>query len=100
MLHKKLPHFRRETHVIRELGGVGVVNRKAQSFANAASSLVDGSPVAVDTRNTDHARDPPSLFVTLVDHFVVAHRSQPFPKHGARSRSMARSVPIGTSLLP
>jgi hypothetical protein len=49
----------------------------------------------MNPRNSTNPRDPPSIRISLIYNLVNTHRSHPRPKHGARSRSIARTVLSG-----
>jgi hypothetical protein len=44
-----------------------------------------------------HTREPRAALVPLEDNPISLHRSHLDPRHGSRSRSIARSVPGGRS---
>ncbi len=64
----------------------------AHQDAVVALGVLSGYAERAGGRHAADARDPPSVLVTLEDDLVGAHRSHPFPKHGARSRSIAARV--------
>ncbi len=86
----------RQSDVVDELGGVRAFDPERKSFTNATPCFDEAAAVAVTTRNRRDAGDPGAGLVAL-EHDAIAHRSHFFPRHGSRSRSMARSVPGGRS---
>src|SRR5215213_3238788 len=83
-----------------QLGLVGVINPQAQGLTDAPLGLADGPAVGVAAGHLADPGQPCPRLVALIDHRVLAlaHRNHlALPTHGARSRSILRSVPAGMS---
>src|SRR2546428_716688 len=77
-----------------------ITHPEIEGFTDAFPGLVDRASVGVTARHARHPRDPRATLVALIDDLVPVHlnlRSHFLPRHGSRSRSIARSVPGGRS---
>ena len=98
-----LANVRRELVAHLEVLGLAVQPHR-QRLTDPAISLTDRSTVGLAASHALDA-DVPRIIdrVARVDRhvrLVRGHRNHPFPRHGARARSMDRSVPDGMSSPP
>src|SRR5437773_7668938 len=94
---QEAPDARGEPDVVREARPACVSHEQTERLPDALTCLVDRAAVGVAALHRRNARDPVSRLIQLIDHAIVLHARHPFPKHGSRSRSIARSVPGGRS---
>ena len=86
----------RQSNVIDELGRIRAFDPQRESFTNTTTRFDEAATMTVTTRNRRDVSDPGARLVAL-EYDAVGHRSHFFPRHGSRSRSIARSVPGGRS---
>jgi hypothetical protein len=94
---KNALHPAREADVVDKLDALRVLDPEAERLTGSPSRLLDRSPVRMASGNAGDGRDPRAALVAFVDDAIPLHPSQSFPRHGSRSRSIARSVPGGRS---
>src|SRR5438105_14410600 len=90
---------RGKPHLLDELRAVSVVNPQAERLAKTSARLLERPTVRMTTADAGRSCEPSTALVALEDRPVLArlHRSHFLPRHGSRSRSIARSVPGGRS---
>jgi hypothetical protein len=76
-----------------ELGGLGIFSPERQRLPKPPARLLERPAVRVAAAKTPDAGDPRAALVAFENDSIVAtlHRSHFFPRHGSRSRSIARS---------
>jgi hypothetical protein len=93
----KLPPDRRgESDFESELSLSSVVHPELERFPDPAPDLLECPAMRMAAGHGGNPGQPRPGLVPL-DHDPVAHRSHFLPRHGSRSRSIARSVPGGRS---
>src|SRR5207247_11071426 len=89
----------RESNPLLDGCGFCVVDPQTERFPNATTRLIERASIGMAAPNFSDADDPGAGLITLEDSRVLAQRSHFLPRHGSRSRSIARSVPGGRSRL-
>lgn len=73
------------------------IDKESDGLANVAACLRQASTIRVAPSDLRHSYQPVPVGVDLENNPMLAHLSHFLPRHGCRSRSIARSVPMGRS---
>jgi len=87
----------RNPNVVRQFGCIRILDPQPEYPPNASSRLDEAATVRVASGDGRHSRNPSAAFIPLQDDAIPLHRSHLAPRHGSRSRSIARTVPGGRS---
>ena len=89
-------HGRRgELDIVDQVSSRRVVNEQRQRLANASARFINRATLRTTAAHLSDGGHPVPGFVTNVGDVITAHAflNHPLPRHGSRSRSIARSNP-------